>query len=76
MEDNAQRYYSSDEAAAYLTNCGLPIKKQTLAKYRVTGEGPEFRKFGSRVLYHPRGLDAWKELKLTKPRRSTSELAA
>ena len=49
---------------------------QTLAKMAVTGEGPAYRSFGSRVVYDPADLDAWIDARLTKVRRSTSEIAA
>ena len=42
------------EAAAWL---GLSPK--TLERYRVSGEGPEFQRFGSRVRYLLKDLEAW-----------------
>jgi Helix-turn-helix domain len=67
------RYFSRDEASEYLKTRGFKIAKQTLAKYAVTGGGPAYRTFGSRVVYDPSDLDAWIEQRLTAPRRSTSE---
>jgi len=37
----------------------LNISPRTLEKHRVTGGGPRFRKFGSRVLYGALDLQAW-----------------
>jgi hypothetical protein len=67
------RYFSRDEASEYLKNRGFRVAKQTLAKYAVTGGGPAYRTFGSRVVYDPSDLDAWIDQRLTMPRRSTSE---
>lgn len=35
------------------------LSPRTLEKWRITGEGPTFRKFGKRVLYSERELEAW-----------------
>jgi hypothetical protein len=53
------------EAADY-----LKIARQTLAKFRVTGEGPAFYKLGRQVVYDPDDLDRWTS---EKKRRSTSD---
>jgi hypothetical protein len=71
---NAMRYLSRSEASDYLINRGLRVAKQTLAKLAVTGEGPAYRCFGARVVYDPADLDTWIETRLTKVRRSTSEV--
>lgn len=55
------------DAACY---CGLSTS--TLNKYRVTGEGPTFRKLGRAVLYDTLDLDLWLE---SCKRRSTSDIA-
>ena len=47
-------YLDTREAAAWL---GLSPK--TLERYRVSGEGPEFQRFGSRVRYLLTDLEAW-----------------
>jgi hypothetical protein len=69
-----QRYLSRDEASEYLKARGLRTAKQTLAKYAVTGGGPAYRNFGMRVVYDPADLDAWIALRLSAPRKSTSEM--
>lgn len=59
------------EAAAY---CRL--SKQTLERYRLTGEGPRFAKYGksggtAAVRYRKEDLDAWIAGRIV---RSTSEI--
>jgi Helix-turn-helix domain len=73
---NATRYLSRSEASDYLISRGLRVARQTLAKFAVSGEGPAYRSFGTRVVYDPADLDAWIETRLTKPRRSTSAALA
>ena len=53
------------EAAAYVR-----LKKPTLERFRLTGEGPGFCKLGGAVRYRRPDLDAWLE---TRVIRSTSE---
>jgi hypothetical protein len=69
------RYFYRDESSEYLQNRGLKVAKQTLTKYAVTGRGPVYRNFGSRVVYESSDLDAWVEARLTGRRRSTSEVS-
>lgn len=71
-----QRFLSRSEASDYLKVRGFRVEKQTLAKYAVTGAGPAYRTFGTRVVYDPMDLDAWIERRLTAPRKSTSEVLA
>lgn len=56
-------------AARYLG--GLSTK--TLERWRVTGQGPTYRKFGRRVLYTIEDLDHWAA---SQARRSTASAAA
>lgn len=58
-------FFTTPEAAEYLR-----LAPKTLEKYRVTGDGPPFRKHGRRVLYHREELDAWSE---EQARLSTSD---
>ena len=48
----------------------LGLSRRTLEKYRVTGDGPVFHKFGRRVLYRLADLEAWAE---SRRRVSTSD---
>lgn len=59
-------YLPTTDAAQY-----LGLSPRTLEKYRVTGGGPLFHKFGRRVLYSEEDLATWAE---SKRRRSTSDL--
>ncbi|WP_419906479.1 helix-turn-helix transcriptional regulator [Hoeflea sp.] len=58
-------FLNAKEAAEY-----LGLKPNTLAKMRVYGNGPKFRKHGFRVLYAIDDLNAWSE---GTRRSSTSE---
>ena len=58
-------YLDSKQAAQY-----LGLKPNTLAKMRVCGNGPVYRKHGFRVFYAQADLDAWSD---RSSRRSTSE---
>jgi len=52
---NGERHYlSTREAAEY-----LGLSARTLDRYRVSGEGPVFHRFGGRVRYTRADLDAW-----------------
>ncbi len=56
------------EAARYIA-----LSESTLAKLRLTGDGPPFVKVGPRaVAYRKANLDAWLEARV---RRSTSQIA-
>jgi hypothetical protein len=70
-----KRYFTRHEAAGYLCERGLPVTKNTLQKFATTGGGPEYCIFGNRALYTAESLDAWVQLRLTAPRKSTSETA-
>lgn len=48
------RYLTTREAAGFLR-----LSPRTLEKARVTGGGPRFRKFGTRVLYAIDDLELW-----------------
>lgn len=50
----ALRYLTNDEAALF-----LKLSPRTLDKFRVQGGGPQFRKFGRRVIYALDDLETW-----------------
>ena len=58
-------YLNAREAAAH-----LGLSTRTLDRYRVTGEGPVFLRFGGGVRYLRVDLDAWAR---TRRRKSTSD---
>ena len=49
-----RNYLSTREAAHY-----LGLAPRTLNRYRVSGDGPVFHRFGGRVRYRREDLDAW-----------------
>jgi hypothetical protein len=51
----AEQHIVNTEAAAHLLN----VSAVTLAKWRVTGEGPRFLKFGRSVKYRIPDLQEW-----------------
>ena len=52
--NDAAKYLSTREAAEY-----LGLSARTLDRYRVSGEGPVFHRFGGRVRYTREDLDVW-----------------
>lgn len=54
---------------------GISRSPATLAKLRVVGGGPEFRRVGAHVAYEESALDAWAATLISRPLRSTSEAA-
>ena len=61
----ADKYLSTRQAAEY-----LELSTRTLDRYRVSGGGPVFHRFGGRVRYLRADLDAWAA---TRRRASTSD---
>ena len=59
------KYLDTREAADF-----LGLSNRTLDRYRVTGEGPIFHKFGNRIRYALADLEAWATARRV---RSTSE---
>ena len=51
---NERNYLTTREAAHY-----LGLSSRTLNRYRVSGDGPVFHRFGGRVRYRRDDLDAW-----------------
>lgn len=61
------------DAAAILTEAGLPIRPQTLTKLRCVGGGPEFQTFGRRPVYTLMALRTFAKCRLGDPVRNTSQ---
>lgn len=72
MQGNQKKFLTRPDAAAYLTECGIPTSKNTLQKWATTGGGPAYQILGNRALYTIPGLDEWVDGKLSAPRHSTS----
>ena len=62
------------EAADLVQSKGLPCSKLTLQKMATVGGGPDFQKFGNRVVYTVEALDRWIESRLSAPKSSTSQV--
>ena len=67
-------YLDRRELSEFLTGLGFRVARSTLAKYATLGGGPVMRKFGRRVLYDPAAAIDWANVKLSPPRRSTSDV--
>ena len=65
MHDNGSHYLNTREAAAWLN-----LSPRTLDRYRVSGDGPAFHRFGGRVRYLVADLEAWASV---RRRVSTSD---
>lgn len=65
MNDESARYLDTREAARF-----LGLSNRTLDRYRVTGEGPVFHKFGTRIRYAQADLEEWAA---ARRMRSTSD---
>ena len=64
MVDERQ-YLSTRQAAEW-----LGLSPRTLDRYRVSGDGPAFHRFGGRVRYRRADIEAWAA---TRRRASTSD---
>ncbi len=69
------KFLDRRQAAEYMTGRGFKISHNTLQKFATIGGGPQYHKFGIRVLYSAEDLDAWVAGKLSPARSSTSEAA-
>lgn len=54
MKNDEDTYLSTRQAAAY-----LGLSPRTLDRYRVSGEGPDFHRFGGRILYRKTDIEHW-----------------
>lgn len=68
------RFLTVQEASLHPTRLGMPaIAVGTLNKWRVTGDGPPFMRFGRRIVYPQGPYEDWMWKLLSKQVRSTSE---
>jgi hypothetical protein len=65
MNNSTPNYLDAKRSAAYLS-----LSISTLAKLRLSGNGPTYSKLGRRVIYRVGDLNKWVESRLHK---STSE---
>jgi hypothetical protein len=68
----AIRYKDTEEAAAFITEKGLPTAASTLRKFRCVGGGPRYVVYGRKPRYIDEWLEEWLLQKLSPPRRSSS----
>ena len=73
LADTSDPLLSRNDAAAYLTERGLIIAPQTLARKFHEGTGPLCTRLGSRAMYRQSHLDAYFAAQLSAPRKSTLE---
>lgn len=70
---STQQFLRGDPAGAFLRERFGFGSPRSLAKLRVTGGGPAYRKIGRLVVYEPDDLIAWAQNKLGPRQHSTSE---
>lgn len=69
-----EKYLTKPQASAFLTNeMGLPVAVKTLSKYITNGDGPEYQKFGTRVVYRESNLREWANARLSAPIQNSSQ---
>ena len=73
--DADDRPVPPEQASSLLGGLGYPVAKATLAQLRCHGGGPQFIKFGRRVLYKPSALRSWVS-STARTVDNTSQLAA
>ena len=56
MGNGTYKYMSTRDVAAF-----LGLSPRTLDRYRVSGDGPDFHKFGNRVRYLRVNVESWAE---------------
>lgn len=65
--DDLPPYLSRRQAANYLTAQGLPITASALTKLAHTGDGPQYKIFGRRAVYHRPDLMTWARSHMAEP---------
>ena len=73
---NPDALLTREQTSEALKEAGYPVEPSTLATKASRGGGPEFQKFGVRVLYRWGDVLAWAQSRLSAPRRNTSEADA
>jgi len=74
LSDGLDTSLTRVQTADALKQAGFPISPATLSTMATRGGGPPYRNFGPRVLYRWGDALEWAQARLSKPRRSTSEL--
>lgn len=76
LPDGLDTLLTRRQTADALTGAGFTISPATLQTKATRGGGPPFRNFGQRVVYRWGDALDWAQNRLSKPRRSSSELNA
>ncbi len=76
LPDGVSTLLNRQQVARSLSLAGYPTSPSTLSTMATRGGGPPFCKWGPRAMYRWGEALAWAEARLSKPRRSTSELDA
>ena len=71
-QTGAEALVSRIEVARILSSAGFRTSFATLARLAITGDGPEFIKFGRQVMYDPEVALRWARER-SRIRRSTSD---
>ena len=61
------------QTGAALRAAGFPVADKSLSTMASRGNGPQYQRFGARVLYRWGDARAWAEARLSPPIGSTSE---
>ena len=76
-EAMSQAYFTTPEAAEFISDNFFPTSPKSLAKWRCVGGGPRFRKVGSRkIIYDRADLIAWAEGRISPAFANTTEAGA
>ncbi len=75
-DDNLDVFLRRSDAANYLRKRFNFGSSALLAKYATIGLGPTFYKLGRLTFYRRADLDAWVQSRLSRPKKSTSDLVA
>jgi hypothetical protein len=69
------KFFTKKQASEYLSQVlGLPVSEKTLSKYITVGGGPNFQKFGRRVVYQQQFLYEWATSRLSRPYSHSSAI--
>ncbi len=71
-----KEYLTTKEASIFLGSFGLPTSIKYLEKLRYSGNGPNFYKWGNKIVYQKSDLIIWIEKKLSVPFKFTSQAIA
>ena len=74
MQADIFQYMNPVQASEYLLSKGVQRTVGTLAKLRVTGGGPIYKKFGRAIIYDRHDLEEWIVAVMTPKAASTTQM--